>query len=92
MTTKADLIDTISAATGETKVTTSAFFEALTEAVTASLKKGDPVSLTGIGTISVKHRRARNGRNPRTGEAVAVQSSKSARFSVSSNLKKALND
>lgn len=92
MTTKAELIEEISAATGQTKAATGRYFDALAEAVTKALRQGNAVSLTGIGTISVKHRKARKGRNPRTGEAVSVDPSKSARFSVSSNLKLALND
>lgn len=91
MTTKAELIENISEATGQTKAATGRFFDALAESITRSLKKGESVSLTGVGTISVKHRNARKGRNPRTGEAVSVDPSKSARFSVSSNLKNALN-
>lgn len=91
MTTKAELIEQIATATGKSKADTGRFFEALAHAITQSLKKGESVSLTGVGTLSVKYRNARNGRNPRTGEAVSVESSKSARFSVSSNLKKALN-
>lgn len=91
MTTKADLIEKISEITGETKAATGRYFDALAQTITDSLLRGDSVSLTGVGTISVKHRKARKGRNPRTGESVSVESSKSARFSPSSNLKNALN-
>ena len=91
MTTKADLIEQVADQTGQTKAATGRFFEALTHAITQSLRKGHSVSITGVGTISVKYRNARKARNPRTGDAVQVNASKSARFSVSSNLKNSLN-
>jgi DNA-binding protein HU-beta len=91
MTTKADLIEQVADQTGLTKAATGRVFEALTDAITRSLRKGEAVSITGVGTLSVKYRNARKARNPRTGDAVEVDSSKSARFSVSSNLKKSLN-
>jgi len=91
MTTKAELIEQISADTGHTKAETGRFFEALRLAVTNSLKKGEDVSITGLGTLSVKYRSPRKGRNPKTGEPVEVAQSQSARFSVSSNLKASLN-
>ncbi|HET9147622.1 MAG TPA: integration host factor subunit beta [Acetobacteraceae bacterium] len=45
---------------------------ALFNELTATLARGDRVELRGFGAFSVKHRRARAGRNPRTGEAVEV--------------------
>ncbi len=43
------------------------------EEITAALARGDRVELRGFGAFSVKRRDARVGRNPRTGEAVAVE-------------------
>ena len=45
------------------------FFDEITEA----MARGERVELRGFGAFSVKHREARQGRNPRTGEAVAVE-------------------
>ena len=47
----------------------STFFDEITEA----MARGERVELRGFGAFSVKHREARQGRNPRTGEAVAVE-------------------
>ena len=47
----------------------NAVFDEITEA----LSRGDRVELRGFGAFSVRHRPARDGRNPRTGEAVAVR-------------------
>ncbi|MBC8737104.1 HU family DNA-binding protein [Paraburkholderia sp. UCT31] len=91
MTTKSDLIERVAARTGATKVETARAFDALVEVVTESLAANESVSLTGLGAFAVKHRAAREARNPRTGETVKVDASRSARFSVSSTLKKALN-
>ncbi|MBC8739754.1 HU family DNA-binding protein [Paraburkholderia sp. UCT31] len=91
MTTKADIIEQVAGKTGATKGDTGRFFDALVEVITEALDANESVSLTGLGTFSVKHRAARTARNPRTGEAVKVAASRSARFSVSSTLKKALN-
>jgi len=43
------------------------------EEVIAAMERGDRVELRGFGAFSVKHRDARQGRNPRTGDSVAVE-------------------
>ena len=92
MTTKADIIDRVSDIAGITKAQVARTFEAIVETVTESLQCGESVSMTGLGTFSTKKRGGRTARNPRTGESVKVGPTVSARFSVSSTLKKALND
>lgn len=44
------------------------------EEISAALARGDRVELRGFGAFTTRHRAARQGRNPRTGEAVAVAS------------------
>ncbi len=56
----------------------------------ASLKKNQKVQLTGFGSFVVSKRRARNARDPRTGEAIRVKASKSVRFRPSQTLKRSL--
>lgn len=46
---------------------------AVFDEITAALSRGDRVELRGFGAFSVRHRPARDGRNPRTGDAVAVR-------------------
>ena len=70
--TKADLIDEVAAASELTKrdseVVVSTFFGSIVDA----LNRGDKVELRGFGTFKLRHRKARIGRNPKTGEAVHV--------------------
>ena len=49
--------------------------DAVFAAVGDSLAKGEPVSIAGFGTFTTKSRPARQGRNPRTGEAIAIAAS-----------------
>ncbi len=60
------------------------------EAIRSSLKKGQRVQLVGFGTFSVKQRKARMGRNPKTGEAIQIKARKVPAFHAGSELKNAL--
>ncbi|MDY6469771.1 MAG: HU family DNA-binding protein, partial [Succinivibrio dextrinosolvens] len=55
------------------------------------LVKGDAVQLIGFGTFKVSARKARQGRNPRTGEVIKIAASKVPVFSAGSALKDAVN-
>lgn len=57
---------------GTTKKDAEAVINAALEAITNALSKGEKVQLTGFGTFEVKHRNARTGRNPHTGEAISI--------------------
>jgi DNA-binding protein HU-beta len=54
---------------------------------TEHLKKGDKIRLTGLGTLQVRERPARMGRNPATGEAIAIKASKKIAFQPAKELK-----
>ena len=56
---KADLIDVVASETGSTKVDAAKALDAVVNAVTGALAKGDSVSLVGFGTFSVRQRAAR---------------------------------
>jgi DNA-binding protein HU-beta len=77
---KAELIDKIAKDSGITKTQANEALDSFTNAVVASLKKGDRVTLVGFGTFSVSERSARNGRNPQTGEVIKIKASKSPKF------------
>ncbi len=64
---------------------------ALIEIVTATLEKGDKVSLVGFGTFEVRNRAARTGRNPATGAALKIKASKAPVFKAGATLKAAVN-
>ena len=61
------------------------------EAVTKTLKKGGTVSLVGFGSFGVTKRKARTGRNPKTGAALKIKAAKVPRFRPGKSLKDALN-
>ena len=69
---KADLVDEIAARTGQTKVAVTAVVESLMEAIIGTVADGRSVTLSGFGTFESRQRRARTGRNPRTGVAVPI--------------------
>ena len=57
------------------------------EEVTAAMARGDRVELRGFGAFSVKHRAARTGRNPRTGELIPIAARRVVTFHASQKLK-----
>ena len=72
--TKADLVDQVADAVGRgvTKRDCGLIVDAFLDAVKETLTRGDHIEIRGFGTFKVRHRKARTGRNPRTGEAVEV--------------------
>ena len=65
-------------------------FEAFEEVVTEALKSGDEVQITGFGKFSVKERKAREGRNPQTGQVMKIAAQKVPAFSAGNALKQAV--
>jgi integration host factor subunit beta len=59
--------------------------------ITGALARGDRVELRGFGSFSTTERRARTGRNPRTGEAVEVEAKRAIRFKTGKGLRDLLN-
>ncbi|MBU0556803.1 MAG: HU family DNA-binding protein [Alphaproteobacteria bacterium] len=88
---KQDLISSVADQSGLTKADANKAVEAVFDAITASLKKGDEVRLVGFGTFSVSQRKASTGRNPRTGETMAIKASSQPKFKAGKGLKDAVN-
>ncbi len=88
---KADIVDKIAKDAGISKAASEKAVNAFIEAVTNSLKKGQPVTLIGFGTFSVGKRAARKGRNPKTGEEIKIKAKKVARFRPGAALRDAVN-
>jgi DNA-binding protein HU-beta len=61
----------------------------MVDLVTRHLKNGDRVRMSGLGTIEVKDRPARMGRNPATGQAIQIAASKKVAFRAAKKLKEA---
>lgn len=87
--TKADLVAKV-AESGMTKKQAAATVDCVIEAIKESLAKGDSVRLVGFGTFSVKERKARTGRNPRTGEPLEIPAKTVPIFSAGKALKDAV--
>ncbi len=88
---KQDLISSVADQSGLTKADAGKAVEAVFDAISASLKKGDEVRLVGFGTFSVSKRKASTGRNPRTGETMAIKASSQPKFKAGKGLKDAVN-
>ncbi|TKB80738.1 MAG: HU family DNA-binding protein [Nitrospira sp.] len=88
--TKEELIAKMASTAGITKVAAGTALTAFTEAVATSLKKGRKVSLVNFGTFQVSKRKARAGRNPRTGEALRIPAMRVPKFSAGKILKSAV--
>lgn len=86
-----ELIDALAAKTECTKACADRSIAALIDIITATLKKGDNVSLVGFGNFEVRKRAARTGRNPATGAAIKIKASKVPAFKAGANLKTAVN-
>ena len=89
--TKTDLVNVVSAETELPKKTVDAVVNSVLEAITNALKEDDKVQLIGFGTLEVKNVAAREGHNPKTGEAIQIPESKKVSFSASKALKDSVN-
>jgi DNA-binding protein HU-beta len=84
---KSDLIDKVSDTMGVARRDGAAAVNAVIHAVMSEVKAGRKVAITGFGAFSPTHRKARRGRNPRTGESVKVAASKGVRFAPGTTFK-----
>jgi len=84
---KGDLINEVAKVVG-TKKEAQAAVECVLDSITKTLKKKGQVALAGFGSFKVSKRKARTGRNPRTGEEIKIKAKNVPKFSAG----KALND
>lgn len=75
---------------GTTKADAERAVEAMIDTIVGSLKKGEEVSIAGLGIFKTKMRAARTARNPRTGAAVQVPSMRVPKFQAAKALKEAV--
>ena len=73
-----------------TLIQAEAAYEKLFAIISAALKKGDAVSISGFGSFKVVKRKARKGRNPRTGKAIQIPARKAVKFTAGKALKESL--
>lgn len=77
---KTDLIASVAAEAGMTKVEAEKAIKATITAISGELANGGSITLVGFGTFSVMERKARTGKNPRTGESIKIAAKKVAKF------------
>lgn len=88
---KNELIDAIAASADLPKASAGRALDSIVDSITEALSKGDQVTLVGFGTFAVKHRAAREGRNPQTGQTIQIKASNVPGFKPGKALKDAVN-
>lgn len=88
--TKAELVVKIAEKAGLTKANAERSLNAFLDAVEDTLVKDGKLMLTGFGTFAVETRKARKGRNPRTGQEINIPESKVVKFRPGKLLKDAV--
>jgi DNA-binding protein HU-beta len=88
--TKAELIDSVANKSELPKQKAEEIVNGLFDDIVGALKNGDKVNISGFGTFSVSARKARTGRNPKTGEAIQIAASRAPKFKAGKILKESL--
>jgi DNA-binding protein HU-beta len=88
--TKSELIDKVASGTKISKAAAGMALDTMIDAIGKALKKGNKVTLVGFGTFSVSKRKARKGRNPRTGEEIKIPAGKMPKFKAGKVFKEAI--
>ena len=84
---KTELIAVVAENAGLTKKDTERVLNACIDAITAQLRQGGKVQLSGFGTFEAKARKARIGRNPHTKEPIEIPATRVPTFNPSKGLK-----
>ena len=88
--TKAELIEQMAKDADISKAAAGTALNSLIDNIAKSVKKGNKVTLVGFGTFSLTKRKARDGRNPRTGETIKIKASKAPKFTAGKAFKDAV--
>ena len=89
--TKADLIEEVSRVIEVTRQDSKAVIETIFGSIVGALRKGDGIEIRGVGSFHTRQRRARVGRNPKTGDRVQVPPKRIPYFKPSKELKDLVN-
>ena len=88
---KSDLVDAVASSADLTKASAARAVDATLDAIGGALGNGDSVSLVGFGTFSVRHRAARDGRNPQTGATIQIAAKNVVKFKAGAELSGSVN-
>ena len=89
--TKADLIESVASKVDLPRGQAERAVNTMFDDIVVALKEGEKVNISGFGTFAVSARKARTGRNPKTGESIEIAASRSAKFKAGKTLKESLN-
>jgi nucleoid DNA-binding protein len=89
--TKTEVLDMLSQRLDQSKQESERVLDAVLKTVADALQRGEKVDLRGFGTFNIRQTKARQARNPRTGEAVSVPAKKVGTFKPSKELSALLN-
>lgn len=87
---KQAIVEAVHGVLGGTKADAERAVDTVVDSIISSLKKGDEVSIAGLGIFSAKQRAARTARNPRTGESIQVPAMRVPKFRAAKGLKDAV--
>lgn len=87
---KKEVITRMAKDSGITALQAAKAFSSMMEGIKSSLKNGQKVTFSGFGSFEIKERRARKGRNPKTGAEVAIPPRKRVKFNPSKSFKNSL--
>ena len=87
---KKDLVSRVASSVGISNADSGRYLDALLSEISGALGRGDNVDLSGFGRFEVRHREARQGRNPRTGETLQIAAKNVPAFKASKALKDAV--
>jgi len=87
---KGEFVEGLAKEANLSKSQANVLFNTMLDLIVSNLKKGKEVNLTGFGRFDVRKRKARDGRNPQTGETIKIPARKVPRFKPSKTLKEAV--
>ncbi len=88
--TKAEIVDSVASESELSKRQATEIVDLILDEIMSALKKGDEVALTPFGRFKVRHRKAREGRNPKTGAKLKIPARKVPAFVAGKALKEAV--
>ena len=89
---KVDIVVRIADEIGLTQVQAEKAVNAILEEIKGGLERGEPVILRRFGSFQVREKRARTGRNPKTGEAAGIPARRVVRFKPGEHFRESVND
>lgn len=87
---KPELAAAVADQTGLTRDKASEVITAFTDQISAAAARGEDITLIGFGTFNIRHREAREGRNPQTGASIRIPASRTVGFKAGKGLKDAI--